>query len=97
MSDFLQLLVAGLATGGIYALVAIGFMAAATAFGCGGLSDAATTTRCTQEQASKTACFDPNVLAMCESCFERCGDSCISAPVPSDKVTSPSTASVTRD
>ncbi len=62
---------------GLAALVAVGFMAAATAFGCGGLSDAEANTRCTQEQASKKACFDPNVLLMCESCFERCGDSCL--------------------
>jgi hypothetical protein len=59
-----------------FAAVATVALLAATAYGCGGLSKGDADIRCNQEQLDKTACFDADVYAACQSCYERCGDSC---------------------
>jgi hypothetical protein len=57
----------------LISVVGIGALAA----GCSsGISSSDAATRCQQEQLSKSACFDANVLANCESCYTRCGDDC---------------------
>ena len=61
---------------GLAAMAAV-VLIAASAAGCSGLSQADADSRCNQEKAIKGACFDDNVFKMCESCFERCGDSCV--------------------
>ncbi len=61
---------------GLAAAAAVAFIGAVAA-GCGGLSKSDADIRCNQQQVSETACFDSNVYAQCESCFERCGDDCL--------------------
>jgi hypothetical protein len=63
---------------GLAALAAVAVIVGA-AFGCGGLSQSDADLRCNQEMEAKGQCFDPNVFSLCESCYERCGDSCMPA------------------
>jgi hypothetical protein len=62
---------------GLAALAVVAFIAAAAAAGCSGLSQGDADLRCNQEQQAKTFCFDANVYQHCQSCYERCGDSCV--------------------
>ncbi len=64
---------------GLAAIAAVAIIVAA-AFGCGGLSQSDADLRCNQEKAANASCFDDNVFKMCESCYERCGDSCVAQP-----------------
>jgi len=62
------------------ALAAVSAVAwiSAMAVGCGGgLSKADADGRCDEQKLALSACFNDNVYASCESCFEKCGDSCI--------------------
>ncbi len=59
---------------GLAALAAVALIAAACS---SGLSQSDADTRCTQEQESKSSCFDTNVYASCVSCYERCGNDCL--------------------
>jgi hypothetical protein len=62
-----------------FAAIASVAVIAASAFGCSsGLSKSDADIRCTEEQQSKSSCFDPGgkVYGLCESCYERCGNDC---------------------
>jgi anaerobic selenocysteine-containing dehydrogenase len=61
---------------GLAALAAVALIGAVAAAGCGGLSQSDADVRCNLEQQGDSACFDASVYAICQSCFERCGDSC---------------------
>jgi hypothetical protein len=62
---------------GLAAVIAVVLITATAAIGCSGLSQSDSDLRCTQEQTSKSSCFDANVYQSCVSCFERCGNDCL--------------------